>query len=81
MAVQAEVEGLALRDAVRELARERIEPRAAEIDRTAQYSWDVVDLFRRRILTHVDRWHSRLTISPASQMLHILGRQRHIAIC
>ena len=46
MAVQAEVEGLALRDAVRELARERIEPRAAEIDRTAQYPWDVVDLFR-----------------------------------
>ncbi|MGC8473895.1 MAG: acyl-CoA dehydrogenase family protein, partial [Candidatus Dormibacteria bacterium] len=46
MAVQAEVEGLALRDAVRELARERIEPRAAEIDRTAEYPWDVVDLFR-----------------------------------
>ncbi len=46
MAVQAEVEGLALRDAVRELARERIEPRAADIDRTAEYPWDVVDLFR-----------------------------------
>ena len=46
MAVQAEVEGLALREAVRQLARERIEPRAAEIDRTAKYPWDVVDLFR-----------------------------------
>ncbi len=46
MAVQAEVEGLALREAVRQLARERIEPRAAEIDRTAEYPWDVVDLFR-----------------------------------
>jgi alkylation response protein AidB-like acyl-CoA dehydrogenase len=46
LAVQAEVEGLALSEAVRELARERIEPRAAEIDRTAEYPWDVVDLFR-----------------------------------
>ena len=46
MAVQAEVEGLALSEAVRELARERIEPRAADIDRTAEYPWDVVDLFR-----------------------------------
>ena len=46
MAVQAEVEGLAVAEAVRELARERIEPRAAEIDRTAEYPWDVVDLFR-----------------------------------
>lgn len=47
MAVEAEVEGRALRDAVRELARQRIEPRAAEIDRTAEYPWDVVELFRQ----------------------------------
>ncbi len=47
MAVQAEAEGLALQEAVRELAREQIEPRAAEIDRTAEYPWDIVDLFRR----------------------------------
>ncbi len=33
-----------LRDAVRELARERIAPRAAEIDRTAEFPWDLKEL-------------------------------------
>src|SRR3954451_23848884 len=33
-----------LRDAVRVLADEQIEPRAAEIDRTAEFPWDVKDL-------------------------------------
>ncbi len=33
-----------LRDAVRVLADERIAPRAAEIDRTAEFPWDVKDL-------------------------------------
>jgi alkylation response protein AidB-like acyl-CoA dehydrogenase len=35
-----------LRDLVRELARERIAPRAAEIDETHEFPWDVVELFR-----------------------------------
>jgi alkylation response protein AidB-like acyl-CoA dehydrogenase len=34
----------AVRDAVRELARERVAPRAAEIDRTAEFPWDLRDL-------------------------------------
>src|SRR6476646_10149534 len=34
----------ALRDAVRVLADERIAPRAAEIDRTAEFPWDVKEL-------------------------------------
>lgn len=34
----------ALRDAVRELADERIAPRAAEIDSTSEFPWDVVEL-------------------------------------
>jgi alkylation response protein AidB-like acyl-CoA dehydrogenase len=34
----------ALRDAVRELATEKIEPRAAEIDQTADFPWDIVEL-------------------------------------
>jgi alkylation response protein AidB-like acyl-CoA dehydrogenase len=34
----------ALRDAVRELADERIAPRAAEIDQSAEFPWDVVKL-------------------------------------
>jgi alkylation response protein AidB-like acyl-CoA dehydrogenase len=33
-----------LRDMVRRLAQERIAPRAAEIDRTAEYPWDVREL-------------------------------------
>ena len=40
-AEQREIRGL-----VRTLARERIEPRAAEIDKTAEFPWDVVELFR-----------------------------------
>jgi alkylation response protein AidB-like acyl-CoA dehydrogenase len=35
-----------IRDLVRALARERIAPRAAEIDKTAEFPWDVVELFR-----------------------------------
>src|SRR6476620_2668602 len=33
-----------LRDAVRVMADERIAPRAAEIDRTAEFPWDVKEL-------------------------------------
>jgi alkylation response protein AidB-like acyl-CoA dehydrogenase len=35
-----------LRDLVRTLARERIGPRAAEIDSSGEFPWDVVELFR-----------------------------------
>src|SRR5947199_4084983 len=35
-----------IRDLVRQLARERIAPRAAEIDATHEFPWDVVELFR-----------------------------------
>src|SRR6266508_4631621 len=35
-----------IRDLVRELARERVAPRAAEIDKSAEFPWDVVDLLR-----------------------------------
>ena len=38
---QREIRGL-----VRELARERIAPRAAEIDESHEFPWDVVELFR-----------------------------------
>src|SRR5918911_2486924 len=39
-----------IRDLVRALARERIAPRAAEIDKTAEFPWDVVELFRENDL-------------------------------
>src|SRR3954447_16768360 len=35
-----------LRDLVRTLARERIAPRAAEIDESHEFPWDVVELYR-----------------------------------
>ena len=35
-----------LRDLVRTLSRERIAPRAAEIDEKHEFPWDVVELFR-----------------------------------
>jgi alkylation response protein AidB-like acyl-CoA dehydrogenase len=35
-----------IRDLLRTLARERIAPRAAEIDKSSEFPWDVVELFR-----------------------------------
>jgi len=37
---------LEIRDLVRTIARERIAPRAAEIDESHEFPWDVVELFR-----------------------------------
>src|SRR3989440_5217391 len=39
-----------IRELVRALARERIAPRAAEIDKRAEFPWDVVELFRENDL-------------------------------
>jgi alkylation response protein AidB-like acyl-CoA dehydrogenase len=38
----------AIQASVRELAQAKIAPRAAEIDRTAEFPWDVVELFRQQ---------------------------------
>ena len=39
-----------IRDLIRALSRERIAPRAAEIDRSSEFPWDVVELFREHDL-------------------------------
>jgi alkylation response protein AidB-like acyl-CoA dehydrogenase len=39
-----------IRDLVRTIARERIAPRAAEIDKSAEFPWDVVELYRENDL-------------------------------
>ena len=39
-----------IRELVRTLARERIAPRAAEIDASAEFPWDMVELFREHEL-------------------------------
>ena len=35
-----------IRELVRTLARERVAPRAAEIDESHEFPWDIVELFR-----------------------------------
>ncbi len=50
MDVRLNEEQLMIRETVRDLARDRIAPRAAEIDRTGEFPWDVVDLFRKHDL-------------------------------
>src|SRR5213078_4725085 len=39
-----------IRDLVRTLARERVAPRAAEIDKKAEFPWDMVELLREHDL-------------------------------
>src|SRR5881394_1389601 len=39
-----------IRELVRTIARERIAPRAAEIDKSAEFPWDVVELYRQNDL-------------------------------
>jgi Acyl-CoA dehydrogenases len=39
-----------IRELVRTLARERVAPRAAEIDKTAEFPWDMVELMREHDL-------------------------------
>ncbi|NNM97618.1 MAG: acyl-CoA dehydrogenase [Candidatus Dormibacteraeota bacterium] len=46
MAVEVDVDRQAIQASVRELAQGRIAARAAEIDRTGEYPWDIVQLFR-----------------------------------
>ncbi|MBV8529024.1 MAG: acyl-CoA dehydrogenase family protein [Candidatus Dormibacteraeota bacterium] len=43
-------EQLMIRQTVRDIARDKIAPRAAEIDRTGEFPWDIVELFRRHDL-------------------------------
>src|ERR1700737_512571 len=39
-----------IRQSVRDLAPDKIAPRAAEIDRTGEFPWDIVELFRKHDL-------------------------------
>jgi alkylation response protein AidB-like acyl-CoA dehydrogenase len=48
MATEVREAVAAIQASVRELARVKIAPRAAEIDRTAEFPWDVVEMFRQQ---------------------------------
>ena len=50
MDIRLNEEQTMIRETVRDIARDRIAPRAAEIDRTGEFPWDVVDLFRKHDL-------------------------------
>src|SRR4051812_50175846 len=39
-----------IRELVRTIARERVAPRAAEIDKSAEFPWDIVEVFRENEL-------------------------------
>ena len=41
---------VAFRDTIRQIVRERVEPRAAEIDAKAEYPWDIRRLFAEQDL-------------------------------
>jgi alkylation response protein AidB-like acyl-CoA dehydrogenase len=48
MTVRLTDEQRALRDAIRELADDKVAPRAAEIDQSAEFPWDMVELLARQ---------------------------------
>ena len=48
MATEVREDRQAIQASVRELAQARIAPRAAEIDQTAEFPWDVVEMFRQQ---------------------------------
>jgi alkylation response protein AidB-like acyl-CoA dehydrogenase len=62
-----------IRDLVRTLARERIALRAAEIDKTAEFPWDVVDVFREHALfgVMVDEEHGGIGESSLMTLVTI----------
>jgi len=62
-----------IRELVRTLSRERIAPRAAEIDKTAAFPWDVVELFREHELFGIlyDEEHGGLGASALMALVAI----------
>ena len=69
-----------VRDLIRELARERIAPRAAEIDKSAEFPWDVVELFREHGIFGVmyDEEYGGL---GASALLTLVGIEEVSKVC
>src|SRR3712207_7063098 len=68
-----------IRELVRSLARERIAPRAAEIDKRGEFPWDMVELMREHEL---DRKSTRLNSSHAniSYAVFCLKKKKKIAL-
>ncbi len=62
-----------IRELVRSLARDRIAPRAAEIDASAEFPWDIVELFRENAIfaTIADEAYGGVGASAFSTLLSI----------
>jgi alkylation response protein AidB-like acyl-CoA dehydrogenase len=70
-----------VRELVRTLARERIAPRAAEIDKSAEFPWDVVELFRENGLFGLmfDEEHGGVGASALLTLVSIEEVSKHCA--
>jgi alkylation response protein AidB-like acyl-CoA dehydrogenase len=69
-----------IRELVRTLARERIAPRAAEIDKRAEFPWDVVELYRDHGLFGIiyDEEHGGL---GASALMTLVAAEEIAKVC
>src|SRR5439155_9531897 len=69
-----------IRELVRALARDRIAPRAAEIDRSAEFPWDVVELLREQMLFGImfDEEHGGI---GASSLLTFVAIEEVSKVC
>jgi alkylation response protein AidB-like acyl-CoA dehydrogenase len=70
-----------IRELVRTLASERIAPRAAEIDRTAEFPWDVVELYREKGIFGLifDEQHGGIGASALMTLVAIEEVSKHCA--
>jgi alkylation response protein AidB-like acyl-CoA dehydrogenase len=70
-----------IRDLVRTLARERIAPRAADIDRHAEFPWDVVELYRENGVFGLmfDEQHGGIGASALMTLVAIEEVSKHCA--
>src|SRR6202007_3304070 len=69
-----------IRELVRSLARDRIAPRAAEIDRSAEFPWDMVELYRDQSLFGImfDEEHGRI---GASALMTLVAIEEVAKVC
>jgi alkylation response protein AidB-like acyl-CoA dehydrogenase len=75
-----------IRELVRTLARERVAPRAAAIDESHEFPWDVVELFREHELfgpssTRSGRFGLPARCSRSSSLLEEVSRSARPAVC
>ena len=55
-------------DVIREIARERVAPRAAEIDHTAEFPWDMKELLASRISWRCPFLSSMAALEPVNSL-------------